>query len=959
MNTEEFLRAVLPSKGNYFLALPFNTSKGYKHLPFTSIEEMAENAIKVSDKGVNTYFACASFAQPKYTVVVDGEEKTKYRTGDNAQYARSQWLDLDGDQKENLTQLTRFCVETGLPHPNIRVNSGNGLHVYWTFERDVPKDQWLMAARTFKAICAHYRLGHKDTSRTADIASVLRPIGTNNDKTSKGLGVKPVRLLGTAKVDPILFADWVRHLLRIRDSLGITIQPPRQVTNDLNSDLSGGTEYPPSSAKEVAKHCKQLGDFQNFRGVGQSEPTWRDCIGVLKSTVDGLEVLHEWSGGHGSYDEDETQSKFDNWKTGPTTCAKFKDDNPDGCQGCKHWGKIKSPIQLGLVIPEQITEITYETPEGETVTEKFEALPPRFDGKFQASDKGLVAYAKNSEGSTESHMLSEAIPRVIEYYKDADDKTWKAVVRAYIKPGVYNEAVIDAKVLGQGGTALTGALAGSLCITTLPGKVRLMESYMHTWMEEIRKENEETAMHTHMGWYEDGSFLLGERKYLPSGEVKKVRLRHTLQKIAETMVPHGDVERYKYLIDKAYNRPNHEAHQFTWLAGFGSVLVSLVHPEPIGVVFDGWSRDSGLGKSTVAKLATGIWGKPDMVAANRTTEYALTLNAGMRRNLPLVLDESTDWDGKRIGSFAYDYGSGRAKEQGKADGGLRDNSGVNWCNILFVTGNVGMTSKIIAEHANGAPQIARILEYEFKTPHTQMLNEFEGPEVFAELFTIYGTLGDKFIRYVVPRVESIKQEIIETRRELQRLAEARQDARFWALGAAVTLVAERITKELGFHSFDSEKIKSWTVDLVASMKWTSKSAVKDVSLMFGDMMAALQHGFIVTNNLGNKRGEVASYAPGYGPPRGTVTGRVIANDQIVYLSYSAMSDWCKKQDIAVKDMMDILKYHKWYKGSTKFRLGTGTLVAIPPTNVVQLDWKAFGSVVNLIKPEYETVEEVV
>lgn len=957
MNTEQFLSAVLPTKGNYFLALPFTTSKGYKHLPFTDTTLMADQAIKMSDKGINTFFACASYETPSYTVTKDGKEVTKYRTGDNAQYAKSQWLDLDGDQKKNLVQLNGFLQETGLPNYNILVNSGNGLHVYWTFEQDVPKEKWRTVASTFKAICAHYKLGQEDTSRTADVASIMRPVGTNNDKTKKGLGIKAVKLVGTPNETPILFADWVRHLARIKKELGLSVTAPSSApVNTMNDDLGGGMEFRPTSAAIIAEKCNQIREFRDRKGVGQSEPLWRKCLGILKFTTDGQELAQEWSSEHPSYDPEDTQDKLDNWNAGPASCASFKDANPLGCEGCQY--KVKSPILLGEIPPVAITEYVYENAEGETVVEPVRALPPRFGTDFIVSDRGLSAVEQREDGGARTHLLCEAVPLPVEYYQDTDDDQWKITFKARIKAGVYNQAKFDLKTIGQGGSALLGALAGNLCITVLPGKVRLMEKYMHTWIEEIRREADETAMHTHMGWYDDGSFLLGDQKYMPNGDVKKVMLKAAIRKVADRMVPVGDFERYKVLIDKAYNRPNHEAYQFTWLAGFGSVLLNIIHPEPIGIVFDSFSGKSGFGKSSVAKLATGIWGHPAIISAQGTTEYALYLNAGMRHNLPIVLDETTPWDGKKLGESAYQYSLGIAKEQGKADGGLRDNSHVNWNNIMFTNGNTAMSERIAGAFSNPAPQMARVWEYEFTAGHRETLDKHEGPEVMAELMTIYGVAGIPFIQYVVKNRAALKIELDRMAVKMLDESGLLKDARYWKLGAAVTMVAERITRELGMHSFDQAALMSWVIVHLKAMGAASKDSVADLSYLFGDMMAALQGGFIVTNKTGDRRGEPAHFSPGFGAPRGEITGRVIVEEQVVYISVAAMSNWCKDHDCSPRDMKQVIKEKGWYKGESTFRLGTGTLIALPPTGCIRLDWKLFGSGVNLV-PEFEPLKEAV
>ena len=111
-------------------------------------------------------------------------------------------------------------------------------------------------------------------------------------------------------------------------------------------DLIAVDDYPPSDANKVADACQQIRAFRDNRGAGQSEPVWRDCLGVVGHCIDGERFCHEWSNGHDGYNENETAKKIANrLKAGPTTCNQFKKSNPEGCVGCTQ--TCHSPIVLG------------------------------------------------------------------------------------------------------------------------------------------------------------------------------------------------------------------------------------------------------------------------------------------------------------------------------------------------------------------------------------------------------------------------------------------------------------------------------------------------------------------------------------------------------------------------------------------------------------------------------------
>ncbi|SFL29019.1 hypothetical protein SAMN05216302_105411 [Nitrosomonas aestuarii] len=104
--------------------------------------------------------------------------------------------------------------------------------------------------------------------------------------------------------------------------------------------------YPPSDANKIADMCMQIGAFRDNKGVGQSEPLWYDCLGIIVHCIDGETISQDWSSGHIGYDVNETARKVAHRKeTPPTTCAQFKKTNPAGCEGCPRL--CKSPITLG------------------------------------------------------------------------------------------------------------------------------------------------------------------------------------------------------------------------------------------------------------------------------------------------------------------------------------------------------------------------------------------------------------------------------------------------------------------------------------------------------------------------------------------------------------------------------------------------------------------------------------
>jgi hypothetical protein len=124
----------------------------------------------------------------------------------NAVALKSLFIDLDAkgtdknsydNPKDAMAALAAFIKETGLPKPNVVVNSGGGFHIYWVMSRALSVDEWKPLA--FALAEATKQHGLKcDTQCTIDCARVLRIPNTLNRKTEPP---RPVQLISFREGD--------------------------------------------------------------------------------------------------------------------------------------------------------------------------------------------------------------------------------------------------------------------------------------------------------------------------------------------------------------------------------------------------------------------------------------------------------------------------------------------------------------------------------------------------------------------------------------------------------------------------------------------------------------------------------------------------------------------------------------------------------------------------------------
>ena len=195
MDTLTFFKRVLAGEPNHVLTLT-RGKKIFWNRNYPTLEAAAQAALKFNTDGLTVYHALGSFAGNE---TVDDQQRPKVtRKAAQAVLFKSLACDIDvGAGKPHESQLAaaqsvaRAVKSLGLPAPML-VSSGWGLHCYWPLTAAIDRATWslISAALRDKLLAAGLAL---DTSKIADPAMVLRPVGTVNRKVSEHS--QPVRLL--------------------------------------------------------------------------------------------------------------------------------------------------------------------------------------------------------------------------------------------------------------------------------------------------------------------------------------------------------------------------------------------------------------------------------------------------------------------------------------------------------------------------------------------------------------------------------------------------------------------------------------------------------------------------------------------------------------------------------------------------------------------------------------------
>lgn len=889
------------------------------HTWYGSTLDLADGVRESDARGQETYFACASYAT---------EDSRK---GENALAARALWCDIDvGPTKPYHTVRAAFEVvsdylkASGLWVPHI-VSSGAGLHCYWVFDADIPADEWRLLATKLKASLAAHGVA-QDPSRTADIASILRPPETHNRKYDPA---PKVRVLGGGEVGSAAVA---------RSALGIHTAStdmllgaaPDWVTGgtDSNSALGGQTIYLPSSGYRVAEHCAVVAHVRDTQG-SVDQPTWYHTLGVIAHTTEGEDLCHEWSSGHPAYTAAETAAKVAQARShGPTTCAKLAEHQPALCGACPHSGKIKSPIVLGV---DRTLPCIIDTP-GTSYTAPAKLDLPR---GYRWYDKaGLLAEIDVNDPNADPVFFCRTLFYPVSSI-EGEQQVHHMEIEMRVKEGQYRRFMVPCSTIAEGGAPLA-KLLGQYQIVALRGHKESMAHYLQRWLDDLRSSTDSTRSYSRFGWHGE-SFVVGTDVYAP-GAQQQGTLSESARNCGAFLEPAGTYEAWVDTIDKAYNYPGQEVYQYLVLCGFAAMLMPLLKADG-GVTVYGWSEGSGHGKTTAMRAALSVWGDWNrmQMADNSATVNALWGKTAMYSNIPVLFDELTNIDPKVASTMIYTLGNGRVKQRANQDGSMRV-SEESWSTIMLASGNNSISEKLAGYRNHAEGEIARL--FELRVDNVSRLTPNEANTLFPLLRSNYGHAGRVFARYVVDNRAKVEFDINATRAALNDEVNIKQSERYWSALHASVLTALTICRRLDIVGFDREGLKAWVVERVSDSRGHVATAIMPMRERIGTMLSEMSSGILTTRGEGN----VVKNAPAdvqLPAPHGNIVGRAIipvaaSEVESLHISVSAAREWCNDAGVSAGEMHRWGVQAGWIRPAPVTRpLGRGTLRYATATSAVR------------------------
>jgi hypothetical protein len=919
MENVDLLDIVQPATG-WFAVLGIKGPRDVRQGLVSTRREVDELAEQYVAEGRNVFFGVAKYAT---------EDN---RTKENVRALKAFWLDIDCgeakvqvnpetgrpdgyiNQAAGLQALKEFCSVVGLPKPTL-VNSGGGLHVYWSLEEEITRAEWEPVAERLKDICRTQNFYVDD--KVFEAARVLRIPGTYNFKEETP---RPVSIIAVGK--PTTLDDF-------RRILGVVDKPKRSIFDD-NYEASprelamyNGIGYSFTRIMQrTAKGdgCNQLlHAYKNRATISYYE--WFYALSVAAMCEDADKAVHMMSNGYPDYDPETVESKVATIRKA-TSCAKFKSVNPEICEGCPHFGKIMGPKDLGRQIKEATTDIVeVETEEGEV--EAFTV--PKYPKPYYRGDGGGIWWEPSKKAEDDEAMPVQVYEYDLYPVKIMDDSIEGNVVlfRLHLPHNNTKEFISPLKhVLDP--TELRKVLSSKGVISTGKKQAHLLE-FTALMLKDLQIKYKEQIMRQQFGWADNSSkFIIGSQEISVDGIAYSPPSK-TTRPLAKFMGAVGSFERWKE-IWALYNTPGLEPHAFAALSAFGSPLLRFL--DQTGAVINLFNPRSGTGKTTILNMVNSVYGHPkEMRLKQNDTLNGRLQWVGILNNIPPTMDELTNMTPIEYSEFLYALSNGKGKERMQAGTNeLRENN-TTWQSITVSTSNASFSEKLSVIKNNPEGELMRLIEYPINK--VEALNTAGAKQMFdRDLLHNYGHAGVHFTRYVLENMERIQRRCDNLQEKIDRELGLEPKERFWSATTAANIAGGLVATECGIMDWDMDRIYLYACGLIDDLRRNGVTPVDDVRQTVADYLYRNIQNILVVNGEVDRRTHMQA-AP-LREPRGELLVRIEPDTKRMFIIAKSFKDYCVKFQINYLETVKKLETEGRIIEKKPIRLSKGTAISGEP-----------------------------
>jgi hypothetical protein len=858
-STHDFLRAVLPSRGVY-CAVGIRNGKARQEF-FESRADIERHALALDSKAVDAYFALASF-------------RDEARGKENTAYMRSVFVDIDcgegkpyATKRDGVTALSTFLEDTHTPQPWV-VDSGNGIHAYWTFDDDVKPNDWLPTAEAFKRLCLAKGL-HIDQTVTADRARILRVPATRNWK--KADAPKQVRL--RCEAPALSFAQFTQHVQAFIPQLptpaahkpapALQLEgTPLVAASTIKLIENSVTNFKTIMLKSLGPDnsgCQQMRYYVEHAAEQNMEGMWRAMLSIAKYCEDGDKAAVKLSSLH-PYDAARTAKKLADIK-GPYSCAKIEGENLGGCDECKHVGKITNPLFLGRAVltnnapttivakdeagvstvPNTVDHIKYHRP-----------APPK--GYSFGANGGIYVKRRNEEGDMIEYCITHADVFVANTMSSGGISSMQIVSRG--NNGKLKTLILQSEhLISQADTLRALAARG---IIPCAGGDKDLYFFIRGLAVDMQASRDEMVLPDAYGWQNDGSFVINHTRIDAFDSTPVPMDDSQLDNIRGATSCKGNLLNWRTAVNVLVARQNIDM-LCALSVSFGSVLLTPADSHMPGLCVTLHSDESGTGKSLAQEYACSVWGEGKAYRyAPTASVVAMEHRMGMLHNLPFIVDEvtsnvrngnstaSVEW----VPTFLLNLTQGKGKERLNPNDIQERRNTTYWQLMTLMSTNSSMIDTLMASRHTQEGALHRLLEIRMDDEFT--LKREEEPLV-SLLQNNYGVAGRKYVQWLAGHRDEVKNVVDAIREKVRNEVQQTGKERFW-VEAVAAMIAGAVLAGPRFADIvelPHRAMFNYMCDIIRRSRKEKKASARTALDVFSEFLQKHYGNLIIVRNYNN------------------------------------------------------------------------------------------------------------
>lgn len=863
-----FLNAVLPKEGVKCWVEITRDKKVHQGFCQTT-EELAKKLSEISARGSDAYFACATY------------KTDRNRRAANAGWMKCLWLDIDcGEGKPYATQddalraLDEFCARCGIAIPGV-VRSGNGLHAYWPFDRELPGDEWRPVAERLKLLCTQYGFA-ADPARTADAASILRGPETKNYKDP--LNPRDVEVDDFELFKEINYEDFYSALFSVSGTHSprrAVVESPKTYTSALAAGLNTGFDVD-AVVNEGGRNDALHKAVWHFLGKGFSvEDTWKMS-----------------------------------WDYGRLKCVPALPD--DEIQRC---------------VEKSIAGYFAQHPPKIAPKEVSEAPKPKLPDDYAWGDAGEVrVFIEDESGNRRLFTVCENPVWLEGMTKQETGQRKSAYAFKHYHPiEGWSEFHLSAEEV-NGNKSYTAFVENG--VTVKKGMDKHFKNFVRS-MEDTAMQNQ-IIQYNQMGWKDNyTSFLIGNDLIKPDGTIVKAASTPKMQQFANFMRPRGTFDGWQAPATK-FTMAGGEPWLACLVSSFASVLIPFCLDEGNGgCVLSVRTEESGFGKTPTVQAVSSVWG--EMSACRVTGTY--TWNRSQtelvhRKHITQVEEEMPMADGMIVAKHIKDFTSGTSKGRLNSRGEIVGEPEY-FQTIMMVMSNMSLYD-IVKQHDE--PMSRRIFQICPERPPEALLSNLGA--ITREMGRNCGHAARRVLSYLVQpavmecalyelRGKSLENIGATQYKYRSLLASEAPDRYIIALLAANDFMSTILNKS-GVLEFETARLMEYFVAQAKLITVGGELAGQGGMPKYVGYLSRF-----LTDHSNCQITVMAAHRHGMEQiPKRLPTGQPVIRKEeaphTMYITTHAIKSWATKNKINVDEMYSALKLLGIVRGSKYYTIGAGT-----------------------------------